>query len=431
MARKLKIKTDGVVIKGSIPDNIEELELECDEIANTSFFKNKSLRILKLINVEKINTSAFHNCKKLISLEIVNCKEISPNLFKKNKSLLDLTLNNVEKIDDRAFSDCKILSAVKLLNCGEMGNGVFADCKQLSRASLDCKVIGDRSFFECYNLNDLTLLNTEVIGEYAFSRCKLNGKIALPDTLREIKNNAFADSLIEHLVIPPSVTKLGSHIASYSRYREDPAVLEIYLKDDGIAPFFDGNPHYALKTKLVVRSLETGKILYQFVVFNCFETVLTEHGVDFTEYDKLFFDPSVTNIEAARTRIHHPIGLSKETSEHLKDYLSEAVSEQLKSLLCERSFNFDDFKEHLNELKVKAIIELIPDFETAKLPEVTEALMKHLYKKINDIDSFDKVSDSELMEITEYSARQGMTELTALLMQKLHERKIRKQDDTL
>lgn len=53
-------------------------------------------------------------------------------------------------------------------------------------------------------------------------------------------------------------------------------------------------------------------------------------------------------------------------------------------------------------------------------------LMQIMLKRIGNI------CDSEFMELIDYSAQQGTTEMTALLMQKLHERRMSSgQNDTL
>lgn len=255
---------------------------------------------------------------------------------------------------------------------------------------IDCKIIGEKAFANRENLRSVTLINTEVIDEKAFIDCHSLQEINLPDTLLEIKNEAFRRTKIMDLVIPPSVTSLGCYIFSSDRWFDEMPVLEVYQKKDGTFPFTPGCSHTELYTILIVRSEETGEILFKFVVFETPSEVLTEHGVDFKEYDKrfhdIFFYKHLIYVEAARIRMLYPIGLNKEAFEYLKDYVSEQTTRQIKHQI-------DHFyKSH--ELTIN----------------------------INEFPHFDEINSKHFMELIDYSAQKGATEITALLMQKLHER---------
>lgn len=422
--KKLKIKIDGIVRKGDIPDDIEELELECDEVDCFAFYKNKSLRILKLINVKKIRSSAFFDCKKLISLEIVNCGEIRPSAFEKSRALLKLRLADVEIIGERSFIDCKSLSSAELVNCGELGRIAFRYCIGLKRAVSDCKIIGEYAFSFCKHLENVTLHNTEVIGKEAFY-LNLIKKIELPETLISIGDCAFANSKIKHLVIPPSVTELGNEIIPGGN--GSLSVIEIYIKDGKAAFFSPDKLHKEPYAKLVVRSAETGEAIYRFMALDNLEEVLTDHGADFTEYDKTLLEgwASAAWLDAARMRIKDPANMSEETFENLKDHISETTAKRLKEMMdksCSYKLlypekDFADFSDY-DDLKVKNILELISYSGTKGLRDVTKILTKLLYKKLEGIND---INVREFMEGAEISARLGLTEITALLMQKLDE----------
>ena len=247
---------------------------------------------------------------------------------------------------------------------------------------LDCKVIGKSAFRDHEKLKSVTLLNTEVIDENAFEFCISLREVKLPDTLQEIGKRAFSQSGIRHLVIPPGVTEIGEDIL-------ESGTIEIYLKD-GVLPVKPGVRPAENGTLLVVRSPETNEVLCKFVLLGSPDIVLTKHGIDFTEYDKMFNDRFLgycygldTTIRAAKVRLHNSVGMSRKTMELLKEYIPMSIAFDIEYMINENSI------EELEE-----------------------------YPYLDDIDT------ERFLNLIDYSAQQGKTEMTAVLMQKLHERRI-------
>lgn len=421
-AKCVKYKTDGIVSAGDIPDDTEELELECREIADFAFFKNKSLRRIKLIKVERIGKSAFEHCKNLYLAEIVNCKEIAELAFSENGILLELTLSSVEKIGEKAFNCCRKLTGVELTGCRETGASAFEGCKYLARARLDCKEIGDRAFADCDHLTDITLTNTEVIGEYAFSSRNEPREIKLPDTLREIKSGAFDKASIDRMVIPKNVEKLGKNVF------EDIDTLEIYQNKDGAFPIAPGCSPFKWSATIVARSAETDEILFQFMTPGSDCMVFTEHGVDFTEYDKAlpnfwpgYSEPSDVHIKAAQMRLHYPAGMSEETIKYFMDFCSKAAARGLEKRLIQ-GYHISHFEKYpfYDVMKIDAFLDVVL-FSENKKPEITKVLLKALCGRLCDTDGTSGVDGGKLMKLTDCSAQLGLTEVTAVLLHKLNE----------
>lgn len=426
-SKKLKLKIGGTVGSGDIPNDIEELELECGEVKENAFYKNRSLRILKLVNVKTIHKNAFFDMKKLMSLEIVNCGEIDTSAFEKSRELLKVKLTNIDTICADAFKDCKNLTCLELAGCTLIDENAFSRLNSLKSAAIDCKYIKDEAFTNCTRLENITLKNTISIGKCAFLRCAARS-IKLPETLTALDDEAFNGTHINHLTIPPSVTKLGDGlIPSQWYYFDHNPEIEIYIKD-GKAAFWDPHiTHIQWHIKIIVRSEDTGEILCKFLSLDHLEMVLTDHGIDFTEYDRQLAEmgsDGVTMIEAARMRIKDPVGMREGMLEKLKEYVSEKNKEDLKRRM-DYSYHFRPLKnteeydsfEHYDELSGKALIELILYSKEKDLPPVTKILTDHLHYRINN-----SITVKDLAEMIRCSSQLGFTELTAALMQRLHEK---------
>lgn len=383
MPKKLKIKIDGVVSTGDIPDDVEELEIECGKIADSAFQENGSLKKLTLTNVEKVGEYAFYKCKKL------------------NTIILD----NVTTVGKRAFDHCHKLTA----------------------AHLDCKTIGRSALAHCKALNSVTLLNTEIIGKWAFGCCKSLNEIGLPDTLRVLGDNAFMLTGILHLAIPPSVVVIGSIILDKDKDNTAKFIIEMYLKN-GTLPFKPDTFIAPQGTLIIIRSPETNEILYQYVLFGSGGNVLGKHGIDFTKYDEEFKDPGFSyglddfemTFQAARVRLHNPAGMSAETYAFYKDYVSEKTMLAVSEMIGSGKYTASGIAEYpyLDDIDNKRFLSLIDHSVHHGTTEITEMLIQIMLKRIGNI------GNSEFMELIDYSAQQGTTELTAVLMQKLHERGI-------
>lgn len=201
----LKIKIDGVVsaenIHEYIPDNVEELELECREVAERAFFNNRKLRTLRLINAAKIGEFAF-SCTWLETVELVNCREIARFAFANNKKLLELKVTGAETIGEKAFSTCSNLRSVDFEGCKMTGLYAFKQCRGLEAVRLDCKEISEWSFHECQEIRRLTLENVEVIERYAFSHTYIR-EFNLPEPIPELQSHALALATVHNWSFAP------------------------------------------------------------------------------------------------------------------------------------------------------------------------------------------------------------------------------------
>ena len=289
----------------------------------------------------------------------------------------------------RAFLNCTHLEEADI-HAAAIGEHSFHYCRSLSKVWLDCKLIGDNAFGECVSLNSVELANTEVIEPFAFNSCHQLTNIKLPDTLLRIKHNAFYETKITCLRIPPSVIDLGHNIMK-TDYPTN-ITLELYLKD-GTLPIRSGSYPAPVSNGalIVVRDPETDEILVEFIRLGDFDTIFTKNGIDFTEYDKNFnnddHDTRFTDekkLLAAFKRLQYPIGVDDEKREFFKNYIAE-----------------------------KAALMLIEEIKQSYAS--AETIGRYQY--------YEHITDEWLLKVIDESANAGKTEITAMLMQILHERK--------
>ena len=170
--------------------------------------------------------------------------------------------------------------------------------------------------------------------------------------------------------------------------REDENALEMYYDRGALngCPAEEG-------TLLIARSPDTGEKLCEFIILGDINKVFTEHGIDFSEYDDQFRqtfndqDFSIrTGIRAAQVRLSQLNEADTEKRELFTQYIYDA------SFL----------------IMMSAIIQY---------PEGTSKT------DITDDTYLDLVSDDDLSGLIDEAAEIGKPEITAFLMQKMHERK--------
>ncbi len=185
-----------------------------DEIPNDAFKDCDKLKTLYLLNVTKVNESAFENCSELTSLPAgAKLTHIGKYAFRRTGiKFLDLGQWTVEA-DNILEED----------NEDEIG-GQFADCADLTTVIVPSyiKRIPGNCFEKCINLGtESGILNIKgretVIGKYAFYECK--GLTSINDEknhdkfyAKEIEDNAFSGcTALKTAVFPETLSKIGAN----------------------------------------------------------------------------------------------------------------------------------------------------------------------------------------------------------------------------
>lgn len=142
---------------------------------------------------------SFCDVNDLLSIELPSTlTRIGPYAFEYTSLSTIEIPENVETIGASAFELCDSLKTVD-----------FSKCTKLSS-------IGASAFYRCLELNNVVLPNSvKTIGSLAFHSCSSLTNIKLNEGLETIGANAFANcNLLTELVIPSTVTKIESDIAS-------------------------------------------------------------------------------------------------------------------------------------------------------------------------------------------------------------------------
>ena len=80
--------------------------------------------------------------------------------------------------------------------------------------------IPEYAFYKCANLSKVNCSNITNIGAHAFYDCTSLSSIELPDTVETIGTNAFQQSGLTEIVLPPNLTKLNGNVFIYCKKLE-------------------------------------------------------------------------------------------------------------------------------------------------------------------------------------------------------------------
>lgn len=139
-----------------------------------------------------IGSNAFYACKNLQRAYLSNVTKCGENAFKMT-SIDSVSLKRCEYIEDFAFANCNSLCYVALSDSlKHIGDFAFSSDTALVKINVPNGEIGCCSFMGCSKLKDVYLGNVTVIGESAFLDCTSLYEITIPESVLEIRSEAFA-----------------------------------------------------------------------------------------------------------------------------------------------------------------------------------------------------------------------------------------------
>lgn len=214
---------------------IKELFLPKTKKIATKAFEQNQLTSVVLPEVEKLEGTVFYN-NQLTMIEIPKIKEIGSWALKGNQ-LTELEFIELEKISDEAFGD-NPLESVKLPKAKNVNTTAFKNVSSIKQAEIGGsdgtfknlsalflpskeslkkltitkmrnikKGTENDEWFSGWKIKMIHLPEVRTIDEYGFNQSSFTS-IEIPN-IEEIKANAFANSQIQKLELPPTVRMIS------------------------------------------------------------------------------------------------------------------------------------------------------------------------------------------------------------------------------
>ena len=158
-----------------------------------------------------IGSFAFHNCNSLGTVQLpATLGHIGQHAFS-NSGITGITIpGSVERIGTSAFDNCeKLLRVTVEEGVTYIGASAFHGCKKLAEITLpdSLKIIENKAFESCSSLQSIVLpQHVTVISAQAFQGCNSLASVTLSPKTTTIEYNAFAQCYaLRSISLPPTV----------------------------------------------------------------------------------------------------------------------------------------------------------------------------------------------------------------------------------
>lgn len=280
--------------------------------------------------------------------------------------------SGVKRIEAHAASALKGLRHLMIREeLDEIAQCAFTYCTDLISADIRAVWLGDNAFAGCEALTSLRL-DCRVINSEVFSKCEKLKKIMLIDPEARA-SSAFTGSIM-------------------SKY-----IISVYVRDGILFGSPKAIPAY-YGSQLLVRSFETDELMFELIIIGSLGKVFTEQGIDHKAYD---------------------IDLKEESQSKQNIYYMGII---MRAMLMRIRCSYDPFR--CDEETAEFYKSYISEHGGAILSEMIEkSSTSTTVNYIEELLYLDLIGEEDMLKLIDLSSRNGRTEITALLMQKLNERK--------
>lgn len=181
-----------------------------------------NLKDFDFSQIIEIEYSGFYNCKSLTNIDAPNLKTIGSACFASCSNLTSISAPKISDIPSNAFKNCSELSSFDFSNITSLGTGAFSDCSKLESVNaLNLKEVDHNSssvgiFSRCSSLANVSLGNAiTTIPNYMFEECTSLTKLEIPQSVKSIGYNAFADCPLNEINFPEGTTSIGGCLFGY------------------------------------------------------------------------------------------------------------------------------------------------------------------------------------------------------------------------
>ena len=169
------------------------------QIGYNAFSSCANLSSVDLCSVTSLDGGAFEGCTNLSNVTLYEgLTSIGMNCFRNTNFSSIVIPNTVTTISSSIFEDNSSLVSVTWPNTiTNIPSGTFRDCTSLTSVNFSCDItsIGTYAFYGCSSLTSFNFANTlNSIGQYAFNSSGLQS-IIIPDSVTSIGSNCFESCL--------------------------------------------------------------------------------------------------------------------------------------------------------------------------------------------------------------------------------------------
>ncbi|MDE6200731.1 MAG: leucine-rich repeat domain-containing protein [Clostridiales bacterium] len=186
-------------------------------------------------DITEISDNAFYYCSALSAVRLGNVTRIGKAAFKYCRAITGITIpDTVVEIGDEAFYSTALTTVTLGENVKSLGKSAFAYNGKLTTVVTNDKleIINDSAFKSCGKLTSINFGSAlKTIGQSAFHYCSVLENVRLNNGLQYIGQWAFAQTKLQSLVIPKTVTYVGANVVE-NLQTTDMANFKIFVETD-------------------------------------------------------------------------------------------------------------------------------------------------------------------------------------------------------